>query len=238
MVGQPVKWWKPDRFKDIIHRPGAMHIIMSFLGCIGTLMKGSGPDTFVGSAFGGLTGVERWKPWGHSVWYPLHDWSIFCRTWPMRTILMISWHTLKMGGNTHQEGTGWITFWCQRSWLISFFGQREREENWLFHNCALNVCYYTSSVWVTSIMLAISPGTCWRCGNFYLTLPDHHSDALICIYDALICIYENEIFNLELNKFVHCDPGPWQNGCRCHFCDFTIHNKKVIEEIMIFDNGL
>ena len=136
MVGQQVKWWEPDRFKDVILRPGAMHIIMSFLGCIGTLMKGSGPDTLVGSGIGGLTlltGVERWKPWGHSVWYPLHDWRFFCRPWPMRTILMISWHTLKMGGNTHQGYYGWITFWCQRSRLISFFGQRERKtgsSNW------------------------------------------------------------------------------------------------------------
>ena len=53
MVGQQVKWWEPNRFKDVILRPGAMNIIMSFLGCIGTLMKGSGLDTLVGSAFGG-----------------------------------------------------------------------------------------------------------------------------------------------------------------------------------------
>ena len=57
MVGQQVKWWEPDRFKDVILRPGAMHIIMSFLGYIGTLIKGSGPDTLVGAAFGGLTGI-------------------------------------------------------------------------------------------------------------------------------------------------------------------------------------
>ena len=43
--------------KDVILRPGAMHIIMSFLGCIGTLMKGSGLDALVGSAIDGLTGI-------------------------------------------------------------------------------------------------------------------------------------------------------------------------------------
>ena len=48
-------------FKDVILRPGAMHIIMSFLGCISTLMKGSGPDTLVGSAFGDLTGIMSEK---------------------------------------------------------------------------------------------------------------------------------------------------------------------------------
>ena len=29
MLAQQVKWWEPDRFHDVILRPGAMHIIMS-----------------------------------------------------------------------------------------------------------------------------------------------------------------------------------------------------------------
>ena len=56
VVGQQVKWWESDRFT-----PGAIHIIMSILGCIGTLIKGSGPDTLVGAAFGGLTGIMSGK---------------------------------------------------------------------------------------------------------------------------------------------------------------------------------
>ena len=63
MVGQQVKWWELDIFKDVILGPGAMHIIMSFLGCIGTLVKGSGLDTLVGSAFGGLTGIMSGHEW-------------------------------------------------------------------------------------------------------------------------------------------------------------------------------
>ena len=47
--------------KDVILRPGAMHITMSFLGCIGRLMKGSGLDTLDGPAFGGLTGIMSGK---------------------------------------------------------------------------------------------------------------------------------------------------------------------------------
>ena len=27
------------------------------------------------------------------------------------------------------------------------------------------------------------------------------------------------------------------NICRCHFCDITVHNKKVIEEIRILDTA-
>ena len=151
--------------KDVILRPGAMHITMSFLGFIGTLMKGSSLDTLVGSAFGGLTGIMSGKVRAMRA-FRMVSAAL------MRTILMISWHTLKMRGNTRQEGTGWITFWCQRTWLISFFGQRKRETG-SSNSCALNACYYTSSVRVTSIrtMLAISPCTWWRCGTFYPTLP-------------------------------------------------------------------
>ena len=141
---------------------------MSFLGYIGTLMKGSDPDTLVGSAFGGLTGIMSGKgyiviiegiPYMVSAARPENFLQANENNFDDN-----SWHTLKMRGNTRQEGTGWIT-WCQRSWLISLFGQRERETG-SSNNCALNVWYYTYSVRITSIMLAISPGTCWRWGTF------------------------------------------------------------------------
>ena len=63
MVGQQVKWCEPERFKNVILRPGAMYIIMPFLGCIGTPMKGSGLEVLVGAAFGGLTGIMNGKAW-------------------------------------------------------------------------------------------------------------------------------------------------------------------------------
>ena len=91
MVGQQMKWWELDIFKDVILRLGAMHIIMSFLGCIGTLMKGSVPDTLVGSAFGGLTGIMSGK---------VRAMRAF------RIPLMIYWHTLKMRGTPARKALG------------------------------------------------------------------------------------------------------------------------------------
>ena len=44
-------------------RPGAMHIITSFLGCIGTLVKGSGLDVLVGAAFGSMNGIITGLAW-------------------------------------------------------------------------------------------------------------------------------------------------------------------------------
>lgn len=39
----------------IVH-PGGMHIIQSFVGCIGKLMKSSGLEVYIAAAYGGLTG--------------------------------------------------------------------------------------------------------------------------------------------------------------------------------------
>ena len=143
-----------------------MHIVMSFLGYIGTLMKGSDPDTLVRYAFGGLIGIMSGNV------KSMRAFRMVSAARPENVLHANennfddnSWHTLKMRGNTRQEGTGWITFWCQCSWLISFFGQRERETG-SSNNCALNVWYYTYSVRVASIMLATSHGTCWRWGTF------------------------------------------------------------------------
>ena len=58
---------QPERFKNVILRPSAMHIVMSFVGCIGTLMKGSGLEVLVGAAFDGLTGIVNEKAWVRAV---------------------------------------------------------------------------------------------------------------------------------------------------------------------------
>ena len=44
-------------------RPGAMHIITSFLVCIGTLMKGSGLNVLVGAAFASTNGIITGVAW-------------------------------------------------------------------------------------------------------------------------------------------------------------------------------
>lgn len=44
MIAQQIKWCEPIIFAEVIIRPVAMHIIRSFIGCFGNLMKGSGLD--------------------------------------------------------------------------------------------------------------------------------------------------------------------------------------------------
>ena len=62
-VAQRIKWSEPERFRQIVLRPGAMHIVQSFCGCIGSLMKWSGVDVLISAAFGGLTGILNGKSW-------------------------------------------------------------------------------------------------------------------------------------------------------------------------------
>ena len=132
--------------KDVILRPGAMHITMSFLGCIGTLMKGSGLDTLVGSAFGGLTGIMSGKVRAMRAFRmvsALHNWRIFCR--PMRTILMISWHTLRCEETPHlahqflraeKEGNRLFQQLCIERMLLYFFS--EGHIHYACHHLALD----------------------------------------------------------------------------------------------------
>ena len=61
MVGQQVKLFEREKFKNIILRHGAMHFVKCFLGSIGTLIKGSGMEVLVAAAFGGLTGIMNGK---------------------------------------------------------------------------------------------------------------------------------------------------------------------------------
>ena len=113
-----------------------MHIIMSFLGCIGTLMKGSGLDALVRSAFGGLTGIMSGKAWVRA----------------MRAFRMVSATLLenflqtdtKMfddilahieDARNHPTGMHWVNNLLML--LAHHFLRAEREGNWLFQQLCL-----------------------------------------------------------------------------------------------------
>ena len=63
IISLQVKWSDPERWKTIITHPGGMHTLMSFLGCIGKLMKGSGLEDILKAAYRGLAGILSGKSW-------------------------------------------------------------------------------------------------------------------------------------------------------------------------------
>jgi hypothetical protein len=54
-VAVDVKWAYPDEFSDVILRLGGMHMLMSFVSAVGTLMKGTGLSEVLESTFAGVT---------------------------------------------------------------------------------------------------------------------------------------------------------------------------------------
>ena len=51
MVAVQVKWSDPERRREVIAHPGGMHNVMSFIGCIGNLMRGTGLEELLGAAY-------------------------------------------------------------------------------------------------------------------------------------------------------------------------------------------
>lgn len=58
-----IKWSNPHRWKTIVVRPGGLHTLMSFVGCIGTLMSGTGLEEILSAAFSGVGSMLNDKAW-------------------------------------------------------------------------------------------------------------------------------------------------------------------------------
>ena len=50
-----VTWVYPELFLNFIPRLGGMHMLMSFVGCVKTLMVNSGLEDVLESTFGGIS---------------------------------------------------------------------------------------------------------------------------------------------------------------------------------------
>ena len=60
-------WWYPSEFQHLIPRLGGMHMLMSFVGSIGTLMTNTGLQEIMQSAFGGVAHMLRGKKYPQNV---------------------------------------------------------------------------------------------------------------------------------------------------------------------------
>lgn len=67
MVAVQVKWSDLERWKAMIVHPGGMHTLMSILGCIWKLMKGSELDDLLRAAYRGLAGILSGKSWSRAM---------------------------------------------------------------------------------------------------------------------------------------------------------------------------
>ena len=56
-----IKWVYQDRFLNLIPRLGGMHLLMSFVGCVGVLMANIGLDDILKSGFNGVQNMLSGK---------------------------------------------------------------------------------------------------------------------------------------------------------------------------------
>lgn len=66
-VAVEMKWAHPDDLSDIILRLGGMHMLMSFVGAVGTLMQGSGLSEVLESTFAGVAKMLSGKKFPQNV---------------------------------------------------------------------------------------------------------------------------------------------------------------------------
>ncbi len=62
-MAMQIKWSDPTRWQYLVVRPGGMHTLMSFLGCVGNLMKESGLDDILNVAYKGVANMLNGKAW-------------------------------------------------------------------------------------------------------------------------------------------------------------------------------
>ncbi len=62
-----IKWSNPMRWNRLIIRHGGMHTLMSFIGCVGNLMKGTGLEEILNSPFSGVASMLNGKAWTMAV---------------------------------------------------------------------------------------------------------------------------------------------------------------------------
>ena len=136
-----------------------MHIITSFLGCIGTLVKGSVLDVLVGAAFGSMNGIITGVAWVRAM-----------RAFRMVLDALLQ-NFLRTGAKTceeisaymeearkHPTGRYWVDNFLKPTVLTHQFIRAEREgssSNYVWSGCCL-----TCSVLDSSTSLATSRDTC------------------------------------------------------------------------------
>ena len=133
-----IKWSHLTRWNNLVVRPGGMHTLMSFVGCIGALMNSSGLEELLNAAFKGVSHMLNGKAWPKAVR-------------GFRMVLTALLEPLILAGNTtvveiteelekaRQSRTGrlWVDCFITPLVIIHLYLRAEREGNWLLHIYAL-----------------------------------------------------------------------------------------------------
>ncbi len=144
-IAAQIKWSDPGRWSTLVIRPGGMHMLMSFLGCIGTLMQGSGLQEILASAYGGINNMMNGKSWPKAM-----------RGFWMVLTALLKGH-LDAGITTPEQiqqeldvsrqtpvGRLWVDCFIIPVIIAHLFVKAERESDWLLHLYCVRrmLCYF------------------------------------------------------------------------------------------------
>ena len=103
-----------------------MHALMSFLGCIATLMKASGVDILIGAAFAGMTSIVNGKAWANALWAYRFITAVLLQKISTRVVprhMRSCVSTWRQPENTQLGGYGWIALSNQHM-SVDQFGEQ------------------------------------------------------------------------------------------------------------------
>ncbi len=133
-IAMQVKWSNPNRWKALVVRPGGMHTLMSFIGCVGTLMSGTGLEEILNAAFSGVGSMLNGKAWPKSL-----------RGFRMMTTVLLE-DIVTSGCHTPDQvlealakarisnmGKLWVDCFITPVLIMHMFVRAEREGNWSLH---------------------------------------------------------------------------------------------------------
>ena len=186
-----IKWSYPNRWKHLVVRPGGMHTLMSFIGCIGTLMSGSGLEELLGAAFKGVSHMLKGSAWPKAVR-------------GLRMVVCALLEPLITAGKTtvdvmeeelekvRQSRTGrlWVDCLILPVAIIHLFLRAEREGDWLLHLYSLKrmVPYFFAAS-----HLNYARYISWHLQDMATSLPDTILTSFLC--GEHVCRHSDGVWN-------------------------------------------
>ncbi|CAH3121622.1 unnamed protein product [Porites lobata] len=139
-VAVEVKWTDPERFADVIVRLGGMHMLMSFVGAIGTLMQGSGLVDVLSSTFSGVSKMLSGKKFPQNA----RALRIVCEELLRRVLERSDIHTmdelikhLDYLADKSKTAKLWIDCLIKPVFIMMLYVRAEREGDWPLHLAAV-----------------------------------------------------------------------------------------------------
>lgn len=135
-----VIWVQPDLFPKFVPRLGGMHMLMSFVGCVGVLMANSGLEELLKAAFGGVARMLAGKNFPQNV----RALRMVCEAVLCDIVLDVEDYNslmqiLEMRARQSRTVKLWLDCLIKPVLIMMLFIRAEREAEWALHLYAVSL---------------------------------------------------------------------------------------------------